>query len=421
MMLKFKAVIFAAIVAGTLFCRWEGKIAAQAPQDIDEQRAKRYAKELENLVRAREVFRKQCGAIQARQALLSHQFQSQWLQSILAYENMLNTPQFQATPILRGIASSTGRMGRMLKAGQDQNGDLIWCRLQDNSIAKNMLAQSVLANRNGAMAAVNQFNSNREALLEIARQADRNFTSLRSQADWMGRRSQAEHEIAIEIANKSLLDDPRNAGMALVKASALRSLGEFGDADDLLNDIDDYFFQLQVIHAGMRAQCDFVDDHPDRVKKILAEVVPLAKSYGWVEPLLVRGWVSLAMGDYDAAKRYASEAKGIAPEYLEVGLLLAWAIMEGTPRKSDDALEILRDFGVRSSTDDWYYTEALGHASARMENWNQAKKQFEYALETTPSHFQSTLQGYLADIEARRTPKVDWKMRLVAQWKIPRR
>jgi tetratricopeptide (TPR) repeat protein len=269
-----------------------------------------------------------------------------------------------------------------------------------------------------AQASLQSIQGNRAALLDIANQANRNFALLRARVDLMGRRSRQEHVAAIAIARDSRIADPRNAGMALIEAASLRSMGEFGDADDLLDEIDDYFLQLQVIHAMMRAQFDFVNNNPDRAKKTMAEIGPIAKEQAWFEPLLVRGWMAIADGDLSSAKRWAYEAKTIAPENVEVAVLIAWSLMEDSPRKSKDAISILRDVGIRSSPDDWFYLEALANAWARQSDWKQAKQQFDYALESAPIHMHSSLEQQLKSVENKRAPQIEWASRLRSHWKL---
>lgn len=392
-------------------------VCAQEPPNIDDVRTKRYVEAINDLVKSRVAIRKQCTAIEDRDKLLVGQMQSQWLGSILKNEAALNTPQFTATPILRSVCRSRGTLGTQLMAGGSQTGG-VWSRLQDNSMAIKFLAMSSFADRLAAQSSYQSLQANRVALLDIANQANRNFKSLRARADWMGRRSRSEHQAAVAIARDSRIADPHNAGMALIEATSLRSLGEFGDADDLLNEIDDYFFQLQVIHAMMLAQFDFVNNNPDRAKKTMAEIVPIATEQAWVEPLLIRGWMAVADGDFSNGKRWAYEAKKIAPEYIEVAVLIAWAIMEDSPKNGKDAIKILRDVGIRSSPDDWFYLEALGNGWTRQSDWKQAQQQLEYALETAPSHMQSSLRQQLLSIENKQTPQIDWTSRLRSHWKL---
>jgi|GEM_PF-6584047 len=395
-------------------------LCAQAPPNVDQERTNRYVESLEDLKKVRAAIRKQCNAIEARDRLLVGQLQSQWMGSVLKYEAALNTPEFTATPILRDICGSNGNLGARLRACDPQSGG-IWSRIQDNSFTKNFLAASAISDRLAAQSSLQALLSNRESLLDIANRADINFVALRARADWMGRRSRMEHQAALAIARDAQVNDPRNAGMALIEATSLRSLGEFGDSDDLLNEIDDYFLQLQVIHAMMRAQFDFVNNNLDRAKKTLAEICPIAKKQGWVEPLLVRGWMALAAHDLPNAKRWAYDAKALAPEHLEVAVLIAWTHIEDPSKKSKEgkeAIAILRDAGIRSSKDDWHYLEALANGWARQSDWKQAKQQIEYASETAPSHMQASLQQQLDSIENKKAPQHEWGNRLRSHWKL---
>jgi len=407
---------FCLLVLAILFARTSISIA-QDPLTVDTERTKRFIETLENLGKNRDVIRKQCNAIESRDQLLAGQMRSYWLSSVSKYQTALMTPQYNAMPILQRIAASNQGLGRRLSISDPQTNG-IWSRLQDNSMAIKMLNASALNDQVLAQVSLQSIRSNRLGLLDIANQADRNFALLRAQADWMGRRSRMEHEEAIKIAREAQVADPRYAGMALVEATAHRSLGDFKAADDLLDQMDDYFFQLQVIHAMMRAQCDFINNNVEQSNKIMAEIGPIAKERRWVEPLLLRGWLAIADGELDAAKRWAYEAKEIAPEYLEVSVLIAWVTFEDSPKKVKDAISILRDGGIRSSPDDWFYLEAMANGFARKGDWKQAQNQMEYALETAPSHVRSNLQTQMVDIELERIPRIEWDKRLRSHWKL---
>jgi tetratricopeptide (TPR) repeat protein len=185
-----------------------------------------------------------------------------------------------------------------------------------------------------------------------------------------------------------------------------------------MNEIDDYFLPLQVIHAMLQAQFDFVNKNYERVDKVLNEICPIAREQGCVEPLLIRGWTSLANKEYNHAKRWANQAKEIAPENLEVGVLLAWIILEETPKKAKEASSILRDYGIRANPDDWYYQEALAYASAFKSDWKQAQNIVRYAIETAPSHVQRDLVSASDDFENNKLSRIDWKERLQSTWRL---
>ena len=407
---------FCLLVLAFLFAR-TSILTAQDPLTVDTERTKRFIETLKDLGKNRDVIRRQCSTIESRDKLLAEQMQSYWLSAISKYQAAFITPQYGAMPVLGGIATSNQGLGRRLCVADPQTNG-IWCRLQDNSMAINMLKASALNDQLLAQNALQSIRSNRIGLLDIANQADRNFTLIRSQVDWMGRRSRMEHEEAIKIAREAQMADPRNAGMALVEATAHRSLGDFKAADDLLDEMDDYFFQLQVIHAMMRAQCDFINNNVEKSNKTMSEIGPIAKERRWVEPILLRGWMAVADGEFDAAKRWAYEAKEIAPEYLEVAVLSAWVTFEDSPKKTKDAISNLRDAGIRSSPDDWFYLEAMANGFARKGDWRQAQNQMEYALETAPSHVRSNLQAQLLEIEQKQVPRIEWAKRLRSHWKL---
>ena len=407
---------FCSLVLAILFSRASISMA-QDQLTVDTERTKRFVETLQDLGKNRDVIRKQCSAIESRDQLLAEQMRSYWLSAVSKHRTAFYTPQYGAMPILGGIAASNQGLGRRLSIADPQTNG-VWYRLQDNSMAINMLNFSALNDQLSAQNSLQSILSNRVGLLDIANQADRNFALVRAQADWMGRRSRMEHEEAIKIAREAQMADPRNAGMALVEATAHRSLGDFKAADDLLDEMDDYFFQLQVIHALLRAQCDFINNNVERSNKTMAEIGPIAKERRWVEPLLLRGWMAIASGEFDAAKRWAYEAKEIAPEYLEVSVLSAWVTFEDSPKKAKDAIRILRDAGIRSSSDDWYYFEAMANGFARIGDWKQAQSQMEYALETAPSHVRSNLQAQLVGIEQTQVSRIEWAKRLRSHWKL---
>lgn len=386
-------------------------LQAQSPQEIDQERSKRYEEKLQQLSNVRTGIRKQCNDIERRELNITNQLQSHWIQAITAQQALLNTPRYTTAPVLRNIASTSGTFGPKLMRG-DPGALGIWYRLQDNSLVRNMLSVRALAEKGAAMQSLHALQVNRAALLDVANQADRSFQNIRQQADWLGRRSLTEHQAALEVAKTSMADDPRNAGMALVAACSLRSLGRMGESDDLLNEIDDYFLQLQVIHAMFQAQFDFANQNIERQNKILNEICPIAKEQGWPEPLLIRGWTSLADKEYNNARRWAYQAKEIAPENLEVGVLVAWLILEDTPKKAKDATQLLRDYGIRANPDDWFYQEALAYAFAHQSDWKQAQHVINYALATAPSHVHQQLLSAADDFANKKVNRINWTDRL---------
>ena len=61
-----------------------------------------------------------------------------------------------------------------------------------------------------------------------------------------------------------------------------------------------------------------MNNNPDRAKKTMAEIGPIARDQAWVEPLLIRGWMAVAERDFLNGKKWAYVAKMIAPEYIEL-------------------------------------------------------------------------------------------------------
>jgi hypothetical protein len=188
------------------------KSFAQAPQQIDQDRAERYREKLKTLAETRSAIRQQCTSIELREFNLAQQMQFHWADAIIKYQAAMNTPKFIATPMLRNIASTQGTFGTKLLRG-DPAASGIWYRLQDNSFSKTILSIRALEQQGAAMQALNALRTNRLALLDVSNQADRNFQNLRQLADWLGRRSVAEHQTAQRITSEVLIDDPRNAGI----------------------------------------------------------------------------------------------------------------------------------------------------------------------------------------------------------------
>ena len=133
---------------------------------------------------------------------------------------------------------------------------------------------------------------------------------------------------------------------------------------------------------------------------------------------MVRGWMAIADGEHTAAKRWAYDAKEVAPANIEVAVLTAWVTFEDSPKRAKGAMSILRDAGIRSSSDDWFYFEALANGFARQGDWNQALQQLDYALEIAPSHARENLKTQSVDIEKKRVPQIGWAKRLRSHWKL---
>jgi hypothetical protein len=236
--------------------------------------------------------------------------------------------------------------------------------------------------------------------------------------DWLGRRSIAEQKAAVQLAEQHRAKDARNPGMALVQACGLRSLGEYGQCLDRMDEIDDYFQKLQILHMALRMQIEYLNDNQDELKSLANEATLLANEYQLIEPLLVRGWINIAQNELGAARNAVNAIRQIAPEYLEGNVLAAWETMLSSPRKAKDAVSLLRSAAIRKGVDDWFYHEALANALALSNNWNGASDQIDEAIRYAPVFMQSELAEERDAMVAKKLPKLDWDARLRKTWRL---
>ncbi len=390
--------------------------AAKAPKSVDEARAERFADHLKGLVKNRDALRQHCESIVKQDYTLERAVWQEWSQAVTAYQAAAMTPQFQLAPRF-GVLSQQTRFV-LAEGNNNANGNQVWYAIQDNSMLKQAWAnQSFLRQVEANLDAATLAN-HRIALFDISNQVDRNFEEFRSQVDWMGRRSKNEHDAALQVTREARIKDPRGAGISLIQAAAYRSLGNFGDCIDRMDEIDDFFPKLQVLHLTFKMQLEFLNDNNDELKKVLPEATYIGNEYQLVEPLLIRGWIGVAQKNWPMAHDSASDIKRIAPEWLEGAILSAWITMSTEPKKGKDAVSSLRGAAIRKSTDDWYFDEAIAQAFAMSGNWEQAKSHMGLALRVAPDFVRDDLQKELDQFARKQLPTIDWNVRLRGAWTL---
>lgn len=385
----------------------------------DAKRTALYIEQLEDKQAARMKLQQRAEALSAYLPSLQRDVQSALQDALAAEIQLRNTPELQAIEHLGFTGLTQGyRNPQIDDRLNNQPGYFIWYSLQDNTLYR----QQLFLELEGAAIRTEQgyaaLRENRKAFFEIANEADANFLEFYRLADLMGRRSAAELKAARERSQVWLQDDPKHAGAMLTHVYCLRNEGRFDECERWLAQLDRNYPTMEAIHATVAAQIAFIAGNDEQAFKYLDRAAPKAAKLGIGEPYLIRGWLSMADKKWARAKQDASMLYKIAPKKLETNILQALAMVTERPKAARDALKILREAQLRASQSDWFYQEAMGIVQSAAGDRVQATKAFDQAIANAPSHLKQRLVEERDSAADGNVPTIDWRERLLAQWRF---
>lgn len=402
-----------AVFACVVVAAWLS-VRAQAQDDpVDIARTERYAARLAALQEARLKMRDQAASLAALNPNLQQDLQGALRTSLVAAGALQATPPVAVAPTLvQGWSTYRGQAGETYYRPEL----MLWYTLQDNTLIRNSLLQSLAGSQRNASQTYATLQANRASLEQIASNSDDNFLEFRRLSDFLGRRSLLELEAAEQLTADWLKEDPLHAGAALVRANALRAMERYDESTRLLATLEKNFPAMQAIAAAVAAQIAFVGGDSDGVKRELERATALARTSGAGEPYLVAGWLAMAEQNWRQARTYASRLRALSPDELETAILEGLAVASERPGRSRDALQILRRARLNSSPDDWQYHEALAIVHAMARDQQSARREISAAIAAAPSHVRPELEREQQDILAGKPPTIDWHARLLRQW-----
>ncbi len=409
-MLRILLAIVPVLVLWPLTCLAQVPAAADP---IDVQRAERYVARLKALGESRIQMRERAASLVAQNPVLEQAF----LQSVraqLATTNALAlTPDVTVTPqLLQTWQLYRGQSGQVFL----QPEWFVWYALQDNTLFRQRLFIDLFeANRDATQTAVT-LESGRVAMQQIIANADANFLDFRSLGDLLGRRSPQELFAAEQLSAALLQSDPLHAGAALVRAHALRAMGRYDESLKLLAQLDQNYPAMQSIAGAVGGQIAFMKGNLAEATRLLDRAAATARDAGAHEAFLVQGWIYMAQQKWSQARTSAERARTIAPDDLEVAILLALSRCYEKPNQSRDSLKTLRRTQLNATPDDWHYHEALAIAHAFAQDRQFAKREIATALINAPTHIRDELIREQKEIDAGKVPQIDWQARLSMQW-----
>lgn len=396
---------------------WSARADGQAPaaaDPIDVQRSQRYVAELTKLEEARLAMRDRAAALVTQTPELQLEFQNWLVTSMVAAGALDRTPPVVSVPrLLQTYRVYRGQSGEIYLNPEL----LLWYAFQDNTLVRQQLLQSLANSQFGAVQTYAAIQSNRVAIQQLAAESDQSFLGFQHLSDVLGRRSLLEQADAEALTGGMLAADPLNAGAALVRAHALRSLGDFDQSQALLDQLDANLPAVQAARGSVAAQIAYLDGDLDQAKRTLDKAVILARDAAFGEPYLVYGWIQLAEKQWSQAKAHAARLRGLAPDDVETAVLEALAIAYERPNRAREALRVLRGARLNAAQDDWHYHEALAIVHALARDRQFAKREIAAALAAAPRHVRSELEREQQEIEAAQVPAIDWQMRLRLQWR----
>ncbi len=406
-----------ALWVGSLENFVHGQALGQAvgQDEIDANRTRIYIEQLESKQAARRKLQKRAEAISQFIPSVQRDIYDAMQLALISEATLQNTPALEVFPQLGYIYGS--RNGPIDDRLTNNPGYYLWYTLQDNTLYRQQLFLQLNAAQQNSQQGLVTLRSNRIAIQQIAQEADENFSEFYRLADLLGRRSSNELQTARRLSQTWLEEDPKHAGAMLIHAYCLRSEGRFDECQKWLEQLDRNYPTMNAIRKTVQAQIAFIQDDPEQADKFLDQAAIVGKKIGLPEPYLVRGWLAMADQKWSRAKQDASIAHQLAPGQLETSILLALATIADRPRAARDALQILREAQLRISPADWHYQEALGLAHAAAGDKAHAVKSFDTAIANAPSFVRNMLTIERDEAAKGNSPVVQWKTRIIAQWK----
>ncbi len=384
--------------------------------ELDKQRSKRLIDELLSLVQRRTVMRDQAKAIAKWDPSLQLRMQSAYINAVTLEASNRATPFSQAVPTFMRWRDQ--RVATCNNRASSNPENAIWFMVQDNTQFKLAMASASMQRYLEANLDAQTLASNRAALIQLSYELEKNFELMREKIDWIGRRSALEHQESLSLARLEKARDPYNPGLALIEAVAHRSNGDFGEALQCMDDIDNLNERMQVLHFVLRLQIEWLLGNKESSESLSRELFVIGKEYGMVEPLLVRGWIALAEGNTELSNDCGSRIRNIAPDYVEGVVLKAWSMLLQPRPASRDASTMLLGIAPRTNAEDWYFHEVLAYAYAQREQWTKAEKEIGIAVDAAPSHLVDYLRSQQTAISSRNLPKIDMREHLKETWRI---
>ncbi len=243
-----------------------------------------------------------------------------------------------------------------------------------------------------------------------------NQISLCNLADIYGQLSQSESQAAIEAVEKWLEDDPTNIGAMLVRAAALRNLGEIEFAKQIATNVEKLPTPACPLAATLVAQCLYLEGNTEAAIDHLTEAIRVAKGSKIENPLVVRAFLHAASGAMPKALadiRKACNVDKSQPYSKAVSALLE---IESNKSKSVPAKLHMED-AMRTAFDKWWQLhEIQSIILAKTGDFAGAEESITRAIDQTYGPRNARLQTTLASYKQKAAPNLDWQAFLASQW-----
>jgi tetratricopeptide (TPR) repeat protein len=382
---------------------------------IDAERSQRYCSRLEAIQETRTALRERSTQLMAQSPYLQQQLASAMQQAMITSGALANTPKVVAIPQL--VQTYGGIVGECADDVERRPQLALWYTFQDNTLLREQLMYQLAGQRQIAQQQYGNYQTTLLAIEQLSRDADAIFFEFRHLADVMGRRSLLEHNAAQALVGQWLQQEPKHAGAGLIEAYALRAAGRFDEAIRLLDRLDDNYLALEAIRHTVAAQVSVIGGDDTAAQRHLDQATRVAMRFPVSEPYLVRGWLHLAAGKWNEARQQARRARELSPRNIEPAVLEALVLAHHKPKQIGDAIRALQRAQLQLSPEDWHYHHAAGLLYAMNGDWNAATRALDAALAQAPTHVRQALEDDQASIKNNQVPAIDWRARLVAQWK----
>jgi len=254
------------------------------------------------------------------------------------------------------------------------------------------------------LASVNQ------QLANLLNQLVVNLNEFCSLVDMHGYRSEEESVRAAEITAEWLSADPSHVGSLLVRAAALRNLGQIDLAEQLALQAKCVPTPAAPIAATLLAQCLFLNGRTSDARGELEAVIRITKGSPFEEPYVFKAMI-------EAAENHSNVALGDARRATQVDerstyALLVRSLIESTtsskPEQLKTALKHARS-AAGQNAQDWMCMQALMFVESKAGDFEAAQRAGHKAINLTTGKRRESMEEKVAQCEKHMVPDFDWK------------
>lgn len=254
------------------------------------------------------------------------------------------------------------------------------------------------------LASVNQ------ELADLLNQLVVNLNEFCSLVDMHGFRSEEESVRAAEITAQWLSADPSHVGGMLVRAAALRNLGQIDLALQLAFQAKGVSTPAAPMAATLVAQCLVLKGRTDDARDVLEAVIRITKASQFEEPFVLKAMIEATEDHFSIALSDARRAT--QGDEKSTYALLVRSLVESTtiskPEQLKTALKHARS-AASQNAQDWMCMQALMFVESKAGDFKAAQRAGQKAISLTTGKRRESIEEKVAQCEQHKVPAFDWK------------